>query len=248
MTATPELHILPTAEDTAQAAAAFIAGLAGQWIQAQGHFTIALTGGSTPHRLYQFLGSPPYAEQIAWDRWQLFWGDERCVPPDHQESNYRMAKEALLDRVPLPADNIHRIRGEATPRDAAAEYEEALRRVIPGSRPAVDLVLLGMGEDGHTASLFPGTDALEEEDRLVVANWVPHLQAHRITFTLPLINAASAVAFLVNDLSKAVMLKQVIQPDPGDPPLPAGRVRPASGTVHWFLTKAAASQLEKIGA
>ena len=248
MATTPELHILSTPEDTAQAATAFIASLARQWIQAQGRFTIALTGGSTPRRLYQILGSPPYAEQIAWDRWQLFWSDERCVPPDHQESNYRMAKEALLDLVPLPADNIHRIRGEATPRDAAAEYEKAVRRVIPGARPVLDLVLLGMGEDGHTASLFPGTDALEEEHQLVVANWVPHLQAHRITFTLPLINAASAVAFLVNDLSKAAVLKRVVQPDPGDPPLPAGRVRPASEAVHWFLTMAAASQLEELGA
>ena len=159
-----------------------------------------------------------------------------------------MAREALLDMVPLPTDNIHRIRGEATPQDAAAEYEEMLRRVFPGSRPALDLVLLGMGEDGHTASLFPGTAALEEEHRLVVANWVPHLQAHRITFTLPLINAASTVAFLVTDASKAAMVKQVVQPAPDDPALPAGRVRPASGTVHWFLTWAAASQLEKIGA
>ena len=159
-----------------------------------------------------------------------------------------MAKEMLLDMVPLPADNIHRIRGEVSPQDAAAEYEEALRRMSPQSRPALDLVLLGMGEDGHTASLFPGTHALEEEHRLVVANWVPHLQAHRITFTLPLINAAGAVAFLVNDVSKAAMLKQVVQPDPGDLALPAGRVRPASGTVHWFLTRTAASQLEKIGA
>ena len=248
MATTHELHILPTPEDIAQAAAEFVAALAGQRVQSQGRFTIALTGGSTPRPLYQVLGSPPYAGRIVWDRWRLFWSDERCVPPDHQESNYRMAKEMLLDMVPLPADNIHRIRGEVSPQDAAAEYEEALRRMSPQSRPALDLVLLGMGEDGHTASLFPGTHALEEEHRLVVANWVPHLQAHRITFTLPLINAAGAVAFLVNDVSKAAMLKQVVQPDPGDLALPAGRVRPASGTVHWFLTRTAASQLEKIGA
>ncbi len=244
----PELHILSTAEDVAISAAEFVADLALRCSRDQGRFSLALCGGSTPQGLYRRLASNPYRNFIDWRSWHMFWGDERCVPLDDPESNFGMVKRILLNRITIPASQVYRMRGEIPPEEAALQYEAQLRSHFQMPEPSFDLVLLGLGDDGHTASLFPETEALEEKHSLVAANWVPALQAHRITFTLPLINAASAVAFLVNDLSKAAMLKQVVQPDPGDPPLPAGRVRPASGTVHWFLTMAAASQLEKTGA
>ena len=241
-----EKQILPTVEGAVHAAAELVAALSRE--RAQSSFTVALAGGSTPRPLYQALAAPPYARSVDWARWQVFWGDERCVPPGHQESNYRMAREALLDRVPVPAGQVHRVRGEADPQEAAAEYEAAVRRVLGGGRPAFDLVLLGMGDDGHTASLFPGTDALREERRLVVANWAPHLRAHRVTFTLPLINAARHVAFLVTDGSKAEAVKRVLEPSTGEAPMPAALVRPEAGALHWFLTEQAASLLSGVAA
>jgi len=243
----PELHISPTAKETARDAATFVALLAEKRVREDGRFAISLSGGSTPRRLYQLLASPAYAEGMAWDRWHIFWGDERCVPPEHTDSNYRLAKETLLDRAPIPPESIHRIQAELAPETAAAEYEQQLLNVFGASRPVFDLILLGMGDDGHTASLFPGTDALGEQSRLVVANWVPHLDAHRITFTLPLINAASTVAFLVTERTKAGMLKEVLEPVPERPLPPAALVSPNSGAVHWFLTRGAASQLREIG-
>ena len=244
----PDLHILPTSDDVAREAAEFVAELAERRTHTQDFFTVALAGGSTPSNLYQLLGSPPYTGRIDWDRWQVFWGDERCVPPDHRDSNYRMAREALLDRVPIPADRIHRMKGEAAPHDAAEEYEQELLDVFRSGRPVFDLILLGIGEDGHTASLFPGTDALDEKRRQVVANWVPHLRAYRVTFTLPLINDAGTVAFLVTEESKAGVLGEVLQYPSRVPEPPSALVCPVSGRVHWFLTRAAASRLGDIGA
>ena len=177
----------------------------------------------------------------------LFWSDERCVPPDHRESNYLLAKEALLDRVPLLERNVHRMRGEAPPPEAAEEYQRVLRQAFDEPTPSIDLILLGLGSDGHTASLFPGTDALQEEQRLVVANWIPPLEAHRLTFTLPLLNAAAEVAFLVTDESKAEVVQQVLQPAKGASAPPAALVKPASGKLRWFLSKAAASRLSYQG-
>lgn len=244
----PDLHILPTPEEMAREAAKLVVNLAAERVQAQGRFTIALAGGSTPRLLYRTLASSPFAEDAPWDCWHLFWGDERCVPPDHPDSNYRMAREALLDSVPIPEDQVHRIRGELPPATAAEQYESLLRRQFDKDLPAFDLVLLGVGEDGHTASLFPGTDALENEQQLVTANWVPHLQVHRVTFTLLLINAAATVVFLATDGSKSEAIGRILNPSPGSSPLPAGRVRPASGVAHWFLTTAAASQLTGVKA
>ena len=241
-----EKHILPTAEGAVHAAAELVAALSRE--RAQDSFTVALAGGSTPRPLYQALAAPPHAESVDWARWQVFWSDERCVPPSHQESNYRMAREALLDRVPIPEEQVHRVRGEAEPREAAEEYEAAVRRVLGDGRPAFNLVLLGIGDDGHTASLFPGADALREEGRLVVAVRAPHLRSHRVTFTLPLINAARHVAFLVTDGSKAKAVKRVLEPSTGEAPLPAALVRPEAGALHWFLTEDAAALLSGVAA
>ncbi len=238
-----ELHILPSTEEAAQAKAKFVATLAKECLDTQHRFTIALSGGSTPRRFYQILASPPHAEGIAWDRWHIFWSDERCVPPDHEDSNFRMAREALLDHVPIPPAQVYRMRGEVAPEQAAKEYETAVLNVFQTAVPFFDLILLGIGYDGHTASLFPGTGALQENHRLVVANWEPSLQVHRITFTLPLINAAKVVAFLDTDESKAEVLRGVLESAPEEDVLPAGMVRPTQGTVHWFLTKEAASLL-----
>lgn len=193
--------------------ARFVADLAKERSAARGQFTIALSGGSTPRPLYQALASPPYASEMEWERWHVFWSDERCVPANHEDSNYRMARTALLDHVGIPDSQVHRMRGEGIPRAAAKEYESAVKDVLQSVAPSFDLILLGLGDDGHTASLFPGTEALREQDRLVVDNWVPDLQVHRITFTLPLINAARVVAFLDADETKAEVLRQVLEPD-----------------------------------
>lgn len=240
----PELHILESAEAAARAAADFVAAAAGTQVSRRGLFTIALSGGSTPRRLYELLALPPHVGSVDWERWHVFWSDERCVPPDHQDSNYRMAWDALLDLVPVPAANIHRVRGEGSPAEAAKQYQEEVLQLFAPSAPAFDLVLLGLGEDGHTASLFAETDGLREKRRLVMANWALHLQGYRITFTFRLINAANAVAFLATERSKAEVVRQVLQPAPNLPLLPAALVRPTLGTVHWFLTRDAAALLK----
>ena len=236
----PNVRVLPTPEEAAAAAAALVAKLAGEHGSAAGRFTIALSGGSTPRLLYQTLACDPYAARMAWDRWRVFWSDERCLPPDHEDSNYRMAREALLDHVKIPAQQIHRMRGEIEPEEAA----EAYASLILDTSPSFDLILLGIGEDGHTASLFPGTEALQERRKLVVANWAPHLQAHRTTFTLPLINMAKNVVFLATDESKAEVLRDVLEPAQGEHTLPTAMVRPAQGIIHWFLTRDAARLLK----
>ena len=238
----PELHVLATEEAAAQAKAQFVAALAKERSLSQGRFTVALSGGSTPRRLYRLLASPPYTTEMAWDRWHIFWSDERCVPADHPDSNYRMAKEELLDHVAIPDTNVHRMRGEDDPQEAAQAYEAVVREVFQSPAPSFDLILLGIGTDGHTASLFPGSRALQEHSRLVSDNWAPDLQVHRITFTLPLINAAKVVAFLDTDETKAGVLRRVLEPAPGEDVPPAGLVQPSPGVVHWFLTAAAAGR------
>ena len=244
----PELHITPTAEEAAQSLGELMVRLSRDSLAERGRFIVALSGGATPRRLYQLLASPSYAGRVAWGRWHVFWSDERCVPPDHPDSNYRLARQALLDRVPIPPENIHRVRGDLAAADAAREYEGAVVQAFPDSQPAFDLILLGIGEDGHTASLFAATVALAEERRLVVASWVFHLQASRITFTLPLINDARAVAFLATDGAKAEAVRRVLQPAPGESTLPASLVRPAHGALHWFLTRDAARLLGAVTA
>jgi 6-phosphogluconolactonase len=207
-------------------------------------FTLALSGGHTPQALHALLADPeePFRSRIAWAATDVFFGDERCVGPDHPESNYGAARASLLARVPLPEANVHRLRGEDDPPVAAAAYEAELRRAVPSERglPCLDLVLLGLGADGHTASLFPGTAALEEETRLVVANEVPQVGGLRLTFTFKLIGAARAVAFFVAGEEKAAAVADVLE---GRDAPPAARVRLAHGDLAWFLDEAAASRL-----
>ena len=195
----------------------------------RGEFHIALSGGNTPRPVFQELAK----RRDAWHEWVFSFSDERCVPPESDQSNYQMAKEALFDRAPIPPENILRIRGEADPATAAREYEEVLRQRAGGSGfYRHDLLLLGMGDDGHTASIFPGTEALKVQDRWVVANFVPKFNTYRITFTYPLINAARHVCFLVNNKGKEGVLKEVLG---GKSEYPCAAVRPSEGNLTWIL-------------
>ena len=253
--------------------------LAVETVEAAGRMTVALSGGSTPKHLYSLLASPDYRNQIPWNNVQLFWGDERCVPPDHPGSNFRMAQEALLSRIQIPAENIHRMHGEQEPQDAAAEYEKELQIFFglkSGALPRFDLILLGIGEDGHTASLFPGSEALTpsfvlprltgeergggvahdrpsqshhgrigaETVRLVVAPFVAKLNSYRLTLTLPVLNNAAEVWFLVTGGSKAAALKEVLS---GSSDLPAAKVQPVDGKLTWFVTQDAAPGVQTAG-
>jgi 6-phosphogluconolactonase len=186
-------------------------------------------------------------DRVDWSRVELFWSDERAVPPDDEQSNYRMARESLLERVPVPAENVHRMPADRTPLDAAADaYAEEIRRTLgagAGEVPRFDLVMLGMGDDGHTASLFPETAALDENDRLVVPNYVPKLDAYRLTFTPRLINAATHVLFLVAGASKADPLHAVLEGPRRPRTYPSQLVAPTGGTLHWYLDPAAAAKL-----
>jgi 6-phosphogluconolactonase len=214
--------------------------LALQSVQGSERFTVALSGGSTPKHLYSLLASPGYRERIPWNHVHFFWGDERCVPPDHPESNFRMAQEALLSKIEVPGVNIHRMRGEEQPQTAAAEYEEELQKFFglkSAALPRFDLILLGIGEDGHTASLFPGSEALYETKHLVVAPFVAKFNSYRLTLTLPVLNNAANVWFLVTGGSKADAVKKVFSPSSD---LPAARVNPVNGNLIWYITRDAA--------
>lgn len=241
------LRIFADVEALNQAAAQEWVRCAREAVAERGRFTVALSGGSTPKRLYQLLAAEPFRSQIDWSRIEVFWGDERCVPPDHADSNYRMAREAMLNHVPIPAEHIHRIEAERTDRDAAArDYEMVLARVFgvaaSAEPPALDLILLGMGPDGHTASLFPHTQALQEKRRWVVANPVPQLHTERITLTRPILNRGREVLFLVAGADKAERLAEVLA-DPADPNrLPSQSIQP-DGQLVWFVERAAAASL-----
>ncbi len=216
-------------------------------VAARGRAAVALAGGRTPREAYARLAEPPCREAVDWSRLEIFWGDERCVPPDHPDSNFRMAREVLLSRVPVPLANIHRLRGELEdPETAAREYEAVLRTTLRplGDRPPrLDLVLLGLGPDGHTASLFPGTAVLREARSWVRPAWVEQLQAWRLTLTLPVINAARHVLFLVTGADKAPVVQAVLE-GPRDPGrLPAQLVAPTEGRVEWLLDREAAARL-----
>jgi 6-phosphogluconolactonase len=245
------LQVEPDTASLTRAAADFIAGIARDAIATNGRFTIALSGGDTPRPVYTLLASDEFSGQIEWPRVHVFWGDERCVPPNDAESNYRMAKEALLDRVPLLPANIHRMHGEDDPKQAAAAYGRTLCTFFGGDPaggppPAgFDLVVLGMGDNGHTASLFPGEAAAREQQRWVMAENVEALSEWRITLTPVIINAAANVAFLVSGHAKAARLQQVLESRPQPDVLPAQAIRPTSGRLTWLLDAAAASNLTR---
>jgi 6-phosphogluconolactonase len=209
--------------------ARFIKDTASEAIDARGFFRLALSGGNTPRAIYQVLA----LEDCAWRKWIVTFGDERCVPPDDSQSNYRMASETFL-LVTSPGE-VLRMKGELDPKEAAEEYDTAIQHLgkrFGDSRYRHDLILLGLGEDGHTASLFPDTPALEETQKNVVPNFVPKFKANRLTFTFPLINAARCVAFAVNDKTKQPIIDRVLAGNSG---LPSEQVKPVDGEVLWFI-------------
>jgi 6-phosphogluconolactonase len=241
------IRIFDDLEAVSHAAADELVRCGREAVAARGRFTVALSGGSTPRRLYQLLAGPPWDDRIDWGRIEVFWGDDRCVPPDHPDSNYRMAREALLTRVPLPPAHVHRIQAERPDHDAAArDYQAEIAHTLgvdaAGEPPALDLLLQGMGPCGHTASLFPHTAALNETVRWVVPNFVPKLNADRITFTYPMLNQGRVVLFLVCGADKADVLREVLEGPPDPQRLPSQAVRPA-GRLEWFLDRAAAARL-----
>jgi 6-phosphogluconolactonase len=250
MPPTRAIEVLATAADLFHAAAEEFVRTARTAIGAQGRFTVALSGGSTPKALYSLLAAN-YAD-FAWNRVFLFFGDERHVPPTDPDSNYRMVHESLLTKIAIPAENVFRVPAENPDAAAAAsDYEVQLRRFFelrpgdrPGEFPRFDLILLGLGPDGHTASLFPDSAALDESSRLVVANWVAKFNTYRITFTFPVLNRAAEVMFMAIGADKADMLYKVLE-GKSIPPLPSQRVQPSDGNLLWMLDEAAAAKLTR---
>jgi 6-phosphogluconolactonase len=246
MSTTVEIRRLTTPQDLFQAAADEVIRDGKEAIAQRGQFTIALSGGSTPRSLYTLIAANA-KDSLPWDKVFFFWGDERHVPPTSTESNYRMSDESLLSKVPVPATNIFRVPTENPDASAVADaYDKTVREFFhtpAGEFPRFDLILLGVGPDGHTASLFPETAALQEKSRLVVANRVEKMNTDRITFTLPLINAARTVAFLVSGGDKASVLHEVLEGKGPAEKYPSKLIQPKDGKLIWFVDRAAASEL-----
>lgn len=243
---TPEIRILPDRSDLFKAAADEFVRQANFAIQKNGRFTVALAGGSTPKGLYSLLATN---SDLPWDKVYIFFGDERHVPPEDPESNYRMARESLLSKVSIPPENVFRIPAENPDAAQAAEnYEHTLQQFFQmpaGAFPRFDLILLGMGPDGHAASLFPDEIALQEKTRWVVADWVEKFKTYRITLTLPVLNNAAAVMFLVSGSDKAATLKEVLQGTQSPERFPSKLIHPASGTLLWLIDEEAAGALSR---
>jgi 6-phosphogluconolactonase len=231
--------VLPSAEDLAEAGAEQFREAAVEAIEARRAFRVALSGGSTPRAIHARLAAPPLRDAIDWSRVLFFFGDERCVPPDSDRSNYRMAKETLLDPLGIAREQIFRMRGEVEPKSAAAEYSKTLEAT---GGQVFDLVFLGMGPDGHTASLFPGTRALEARGS-VAANWVPAQKEWRLTLTLSTLNAARRVVFLVGGAEKAGPATAILTRARGYRKYPAALVRPKEGSLLWLLDEGAGARL-----
>jgi len=241
-------RVSATAGEVAAGAAELFVAAAGTAVEARGVARVAISGGGTPKAMFALLAdrSAPYFARVPWDKLHLFWVDERCVPPTDNDSNYRMTNEAMLSKVPLPAAQVHRMEGELDPEIAASRYEAALRTEFGLDRsgnPVFDLVLLGMGDDGHTASLFPHTAALHELGRIVVANHVPQKETWRITLTWPVINLGREVAFLIEGASKAPVVADVFLGAYDPETKPSQLIRPASGRLTLLLDAAAAAKL-----
>lgn len=233
-----EIHTFENAHTLAGGVAGRILETLSEAVTTSGTASLVLSGGKTPRDVYQLLGSQDCRDSVPWSLVHLFWGDERCVPPTMPESNYRMAKESLLKAIDIPERNIHRIRGEAPPQDAALAYEREIRSALglrPDGWPHFTLVLLGLGTDGHTASLFPGTRALQERKRIVTEVYVESLNSSRITLTLPALNHAEEIVFLVSGKLKAPIFRKIRTSD--TPEYPAQLVQPISGRVHWYVDR-----------
>lgn len=235
----PRIEVFPDGDSLADHAADIFSECAKEAIAAQGCFMAALSGGSTPRKMFGRLSKAP----LNWEKIHFFWVDERCVPPDHPDSNFRMVAEALLDRVEIPARNIHRIKGEMEPKEAARAYERDLRDYFGDRFPIFDLVILGLGPDGHIASLFPGSPAVEEKDRWVCAvkhDCPPPPLVDRVTLTLPVLEAARRTLFLVSGREKAGILRDVLSGSSRGKNTPAARLHANPETTSWLLDQEAA--------
>jgi 6-phosphogluconolactonase len=241
-----DVRTLTTPQELFAAAAEEVVRSANEAVKQRGRFTIALSGGSTPKNLYNLLATNARSS-LPWEQMFFFWSDERHVPPDNEESNYRMSNEAMLSKIPVAQSNIFRVESENPDANVAAEaYEKTIRKFFGSERdqvPVFDLILLGLGPDGHTASLFPGTKALQEKSKLVVANWVEKFKTNRITFTLPLLDGARSVTFLVSGTDKAPALREVLQGSAAGEQFPAKLVQPSHGRITWLIDRAAGSEL-----
>ena len=241
-----EIIICRDVDELSRKAAEQFVGLARQAIAARGRFAVALSGGSTPKALYSLLATAAFSEQLDWRQIHLFFGDERCVAPDHAESNYRMVAASLLAKIVIPNENVQRMAGELAPEAAAAAYAAQLNgffAVKENQPPRFDLIFLGLGEDGHTASLFPDSSALHETKALVASTYVAKLKAHRLTLTLPTLNNAEQVSFLIAGQSKSTIVKSILTGRNTE--APAARIKPSHGKLTWFVTEDAAGELDK---
>jgi 6-phosphogluconolactonase len=243
----PSVRTFANLEELSLAAAREFTRAASSRLAGANLFSVALSGGTTPRRFFELLATPEFSKSIQWSRVHLFQVDERCVPPDSPQSNYKMIRETLLDRIELPNPNFHRMQAERPDREAAArEYENDLRRTLDAPAPEwprFDMIFLGLGDDGHTASLFPGTSALAEDRVAVCPNYVEKLKMWRMTLTMPVLNAGAHVIFLVAGSEKKDLVRQLLRGPTATPPLPSGLVKPARGAVDWYLDQAAASSL-----
>jgi 6-phosphogluconolactonase len=240
-----KVHVFDTPEDVARAAAERFVVLVDECLQSKSYFSVALAGGNTPRRLYELLATDAFKHEIEWARVHIFFGDERAVPHDHPDSNFRMAHEALLSKISIPSENVHPMNGAGDVVENARDYERDLKKFFSGvGWPRLDLVLLGLGKDAHTASLFPGSSALNETRSWVASNWVEGLNVYRLTLTAPSINAAANVEFLVTGSDKAAALAAVID-GPFDPKrFPAQIIQPRDGNLIWLVDEAAHSSVE----
>lgn len=250
MTAAPEVLVLPDPAAVAAEAAERVAAICARAVASRGACAVALSGGETPKRLYAVLASDAYRRRVPWEYLEVFWGDERCVPQDDARSNYRVARDLLLSKVPVPAEHVYPMPGDTPDHEAAAAaYEKTLRAQLPRTAdgwPRFDLVLLGLGDNAHTASLFPHSAVLRERERAVVAEFVEDAGMWRMTLTAPVLNRAAEILFLVAGGSKADAVRAVLE-GPADPDdVPAALIRPVDGRVTWLLDDAAASRLTRI--
>ncbi len=238
------LHIFEDKEALSKAAAEMFVKTSQEAVAANGRFTVALTGGSSPILLHKLLTQSPYKEQVPWQQVYVFWGDERWVPLTDERSNAKMAFDTLLNEVPVPREQIFPMwQDDTEPEDFAKQYEQTLREHFGQGQPQFDLILLGMGDDGHTASLFPGTEVLEEKSRWVQAYYLAPQSMYRVTLTAPLINQAKKICFLTFGENKAPALHEVLEGERNATQYPSQLIQPSEGEVHWFVDKKAASKL-----
>ena len=246
---TVELKIFPQPKALAKAVTEELQNSSSQAKKAKQRFNLVLAGGSTPRTVYEFLAQSEFKNSISWDAIHFFWGDERCVPPDHEDSNYLMARQALLDPLAIHQQNIHRICGENDPSDEASRYAQEIKRHCHGASgetPRFDWILLGLGTDGHTASLFPGVKPLEDPSGLCAVAVHPESGQKRITLTNKVLNQAKRVSFIVTGASKAQVVAEILNQSPQYQNYPAAQVHPEQGTLEWFLDAEAASKLKDI--